>query len=160
MILIFTFIYLLSCSQFLIPIRVPIISIPRYHHVTVHLYSYWLYSLPASSGLWFQAMNCIVHSIMYPYYLLSELGVNLRPIAVYITSLQLIQMFGGLFITGRGIYLGLFAPELPCATVFSAHVVGFLMYLSYAVLFAMFFFERYSKPKTAGAAKGKAKKQE
>lgn len=118
------------------------------HHATVSPYSYWLYTLRASTGIIFQAMNCTVHSIMYFYYLLSDLGVNVRPVAIYITTLQILQMVAGTAVCAWGVYQHLVLGDTSCPTPLRAHAWGLAMYLLYFVLFADFFIKRYIK-KTA-----------
>ena len=68
-----------------------------YHYVTVAMYT-WFGGMDRSSvGHWFYAMNYGVHSIMYTYFTLKAMGVQLPSmVASTITSLQLCQFFMGL----------------------------------------------------------------
>lgn len=49
-----------------------VLSVDRYHHVTVLLYTWFSYSA-RNPGLYFIAMNYTVHAVMYSYYFLMEL---------------------------------------------------------------------------------------
>ena len=77
---------------------------PRYHHVTVLLYSLNLAEYQSRQpnhsnvGNWYSGVNFFVHAIMYTYYALRAAGVRVpRPIAMSITTVQIAQMVGGLW---------------------------------------------------------------
>ena len=54
-------------------------------------------------GLWFSAMNYLVHSIMYAYFAATSVSQSwrraVRPYAIFITLLQLAQMVVGIVVT-------------------------------------------------------------
>ena len=54
-----------------------------------------------SQGIWFAAMNLSVHSIMYFYYFMGAVGLRkvVRPFAPLITTIQILQMVGGIAVT-------------------------------------------------------------
>lgn len=85
---------------FLIGKKAPLIFLHWYHHITVLLYCWHSYAVRIPSGIWFAAMNYFVHAIMYFYFGMTQLGPRYRkivkPYAQLITTLQLSQMGVGL----------------------------------------------------------------
>ena len=133
-----------------------------YHHVTVLIYCWYNYCLLIRTGQWFIAMNYVVHAIMYGYYALRISRLVKLPIWVnmVITLLQLAQMVVGVLIN---IYVCLrVQTDWECdgrveKTYFYV-CMSFIMYFSYFVLFAHFFYSAYFKKpeskrtrKTSGA---------
>lgn len=73
-----------------------------FHHVTTFLFAWHAYAVGSSALYFAAALNYTVHVIMYFYFALSELGFKkvVRPFAVYITTIQILQMiFGTLWIS-------------------------------------------------------------
>lgn len=87
-------------------------------------------------------MNVIVHLFMYSYYALHAIGIHPPTrVSMIITTLQILQMAGGIYILSRaraqhqaGNYC-----EVPKSVIDS----GFLMYSSYLALFVHFFLKSY-----------------
>ncbi|CAG0881697.1 unnamed protein product [Cyprideis torosa] len=118
-------------------------SLPyRYHHVTVLLYTWYSFAEYIAPGRWFICMNYMVHSLMYSYYALKALKFKVpRWISMVITISQLSQML-------VGCYVNYFAYNMKmtsdgCCTTFDNIKVSILMYASYFVLFARFFYINY-----------------
>ena len=129
---------------FLIFKKSPLTFLHVYHHVTVALYA-WFGGIDRSSiGHWFGAMNFGVHSVMYTYFMLKSLGVNLPLVfARSITILQLSQFFMGLLcivVVAMRLWQG-----KECNTTETSTIVGLIIYGSYLVLFLKFFYHRYVK---------------
>ncbi|KEG08311.1 putative fatty acid elongase [Trypanosoma grayi] len=131
-----------------------------YHHVTVLLFSWHTYCVGSSSYIWVAAMNYSVHSIMYLYFALAAMGHKrlVRPLAPYITIMQILQMVMGCFVSvyamkesydGRG-----------CGMTWSNMRIQLLMYTSYLYLFSEMFVKAYIFPpkRPAVASNGSAKK--
>ncbi|KAJ7987538.1 hypothetical protein DPEC_G00327530 [Dallia pectoralis] len=101
-------------------------------------------------------MNYLVHSLMYTYYAARAWGYRVpRPFAMVITATQIVQMVMGLAVLGLVYH---WKHEVRCPSYVDNIVWGSLMYLSYLVLFASFFYKSYLK----GAAErvdGKAKSE-
>lgn len=116
-----------------------IILLHWYHHVTVLLFVWWMgHHNVGSAGCIFAGMNLFVHWIMYGYYALGSIGVRL-PFPIVITILQILQMIVGTLVV---------LLTIRCSDHMSTTVAGLVMYASYAVLFTLFFVQRYlSKPK-------------
>lgn len=69
-----------------------------FHHVTTFLYAWHAYSVGSSALNFAAALNYSVHTIMYFYFGLTEMGFKsvVRPFARYITLLQIAQMVTGM----------------------------------------------------------------
>ena len=154
-------------TVFLVLRKKDVIFLHWYHHITVLLFCWETLQVNPSYGFWFCAMNYTVHAIMYSYYFLMGIGVTrrlVRPIAPLITSMQILQMVGGIVvIVVAGMYCDgktIFAdPRTSVASLLrdpaeslrlfggvglaSNFVHGFVMYLSYLILFINFFYQTY-----------------
>nr|CCC49085.1 putative long chain fatty acyl elongase [Trypanosoma vivax Y486] len=142
-------------TVFLVLQKKPVIFLHWYHHLTVMLFCWHAGYTFNPSGLWFAAMNYSVHSVMYFYYFACACGYRrvVRPVAPFITTLQILQMVVGTFIV--------------CYTAFHQHIsgrgcgvdpinirIGLVMYLSYLFLFVMFFFGAYSRQRPSKSVTG------
>ncbi|KAA8581265.1 hypothetical protein FQN60_002846, partial [Etheostoma spectabile] len=112
-----------------------------YHHITVLLYSWYSYKDQVAGGGWFMTMNYVVHSLMYTYYAARAAGLRVpRPCAMVITATQILQMVMGLAVLGLVYH---WMHDVHCPSNVDNVAWGFLMYLSYLVLFALFFYDTY-----------------
>eukprot|EP00040_Diaphanoeca_grandis_P027365 m.155661 g.155661 ORF g.155661 m.155661 type:complete len:314 (+) comp30948_c0_seq1:168-1109(+) len=138
----------LGDTFFLVIQKKKVIFLHWFHHVTVLLYCWHAFVLRSSTGFWFVTMNFTVHSIMYTYYLLSILGMRqaVRRVAPIITSMQLIQMFVGCFVTVYSARQYSNHGADACHVNPSNFKMGLGMYFSYLVLFAKFFYNLYLAP--------------
>lgn len=48
--------------------RRPLTTLHVWHHISVLLYCWHAYATRIGTGLWFAAMNYLVHSVMYAYF--------------------------------------------------------------------------------------------
>ncbi|KAH9597851.1 ELO family [Trypanosoma melophagium] len=136
-----------------------------YHHVTVLLFSWHTYCVGSSAYIWVAAMNYSVHSIMYLYFALAALGYKrmVRPLAPYITLMQISQMVMGCFVTMYAMKESYGAKEnggRGCGMTWSNMRIQLLMYASYLYLFSEMFVkahvfppQRPAAPVTNGSAK-------
>jgi len=135
-----------------------------YHHMTT-LMSWWvMYSWYEPVQQWYVVMNSFVHSFMYSYYALKSMKVPLpRPLAMGITTIQLLQMLGALVVNVYTVWAMYFngTPEnCPHRNWFGLKV-SFAIYVPYSILFAKLFLDSYiTKPKMKGASAGVQKKKE
>ena len=99
-------------------------------------------------------MNYIVHFIMYAYYAIRANGQIPIPKFVNkcVTIIQLSQMVLG--VVFNAITIRAFLKGITCGTDTFKIQVSILIYVSYGVLFANFFYQTYLKPKGRGQAKG------
>lgn len=87
-------------------------------------------------------MNFFVHSLMYTYYAVKVANIHVpRQISLTITTLQIAQMFVGLFVNYRALQLKLLG--LPCDASLAVLLTGFSLYGLFAVLFINFFIYTY-----------------
>ncbi|XP_035516981.1 elongation of very long chain fatty acids protein 6-like [Morone saxatilis] len=131
----------LGDTVFIVLRKQRLIFLHWYHHITVLLYSWYSYKDQVAGGGWFMTMNYLVHSLMYTYYAARAASVRVpRPFAMVITATQIMQMVMGLTVLGL-VYRWMH--EVRCPSYMDNIVWGSLMYLSYLVLFAMFFYNTY-----------------
>ena len=110
--------------------------------MTVLLYCWYTFTDYTSSSQWFSAMNYSVHAIMYSYYMLRAMGWRVpRWAAMTITFLQLVQMVVGCALNCYVYFVKQQGVE--CRVSDGNVKVAFLMYFSYFVLFARFFYSAY-----------------
>eukprot|EP00918_Siedleckia_nematoides_P088506 GHVU01194555.1.p1 GENE.GHVU01194555.1~~GHVU01194555.1.p1 ORF type:complete len:384 (-),score=58.48 GHVU01194555.1:431-1582(-) len=128
-----------------------------YHHLTVLLYTWDAYAHEQPPGLYFIAMNYTVHAIMYFYYYLQATKRRPPSWAMIVTTLQITQMFIGIFITACGLYYAFNFPfttfmmpeqvreplKMGCYISKGNLYVGCTMYGTYLYLFAEFFVKKY-----------------
>jgi hypothetical protein len=103
-------------------------------------------------------MNFTVHSIMYFYYCMAAVGYFhvVRPFASFITTIQILQMVGGMTVLARVGHQINTVGKGSCAVVPANYKLGLAMYSSYFCLFAGLFFNKYCRP---GSGKGKGGKR-
>ena len=136
----------LGDTIFIVLRKTPLNFLHWYHHVTVLLYSWFSASRGAALGHWFGAMNFTVHSIMYTYYAIRASGIRVPSVvARTITGLQLSQMFVGLMVCL--IAFNARNSNISCNIAYSVIYYGLIVYGSYFVLFANFYYQRYCHSK-------------
>lgn len=136
-------------TYFIVLRKQKLIFLHWYHHITVFIYCWFSYGYMTNPQQWFISMNYFVHSIMYLYYAIRASSIYRPPIWVniFITSLQLLQMVIGVYVNVYVFVNMKFSPGWYCdgeiettnVYVYSA----FVMYASYFVLFANFFYSSY-----------------
>ncbi|KAI6656438.1 Elongation of very long chain fatty acids protein 3 [Oopsacas minuta] len=131
-------------TVFLVLRKREVIFLHWYHHITVLIFTCYLFKDEIALGHYFGVMNYWVHTCMYSYYAYCASGRRLPGfISKLVTRLQLLQMFGGLFFTFSS-YYGLKSGIYPnCMFNDRAFWVAMGIYGSYAVLFANFYIQRY-----------------
>lgn len=141
-------------TVFIVLRKQPLIFLHWYHHMTtlaICMYAHYEYIGP---GRWYMVMNYFVHSIMYSYYALKALKIRVpNMIAMLITTLQILQMMVGTAITTMALLYR--SQGLPCQMSNGCAAVSLVIYISYFVLFAHFFYGRYiAKPSSVTKPKG------
>ncbi|KFM74513.1 Elongation of very long chain fatty acids protein 6, partial [Stegodyphus mimosarum] len=90
-------------------------------------------------------MNYFAHSLMYTYYAMRAMRIKMpRFVAIIITTSQILQMVAGCFVSYFG-YLTRRNGEF-CQLPDNIANYALLMYFSYFVLFARFFYNTYITP--------------
>ncbi|XP_015238966.1 elongation of very long chain fatty acids protein 6-like [Cyprinodon tularosa] len=133
----------LGDTAFIILRKQRLIFLHWYHHITVLIYSWFSYKDQVAGGGWFMTMNYMVHSIMYTYYAARAAGLQVpRLCAMIITAAQILQMAMGLTVLGLVYH---WIHDVHCPSNMDNIMWGSLMYFSYLVLFASFFYNNYLK---------------
>nr|XP_002740723.1 PREDICTED: elongation of very long chain fatty acids protein 6-like [Saccoglossus kowalevskii] len=113
-----------------------------YHHVTVLIYVCYSATDRTSTGYWFMLLNFMVHSVMYSYYAFRAARIRLpKIIPMSITAMQLLQMIGGCAVQHHVNYS--LNHGYDCQVTSRNNFLGSLMYGSYLLLFAQFFYKAY-----------------
>lgn len=147
-------VYELGDTIFIVLRKQPLIFLHWYHHVTVLIYCWYSYPERTAVGRWFMVMNYMVHSIMYSYYALKAMRFNVpKWISMFITFSQLLQMVIGCLVNVWAYQIkneGTF-----CNVSYDNIKYSLIMYASYFILFAHFFYSAYlsGKPKSSKAGK-------
>ena len=128
---------------FIVARKTPLMFLHWYHHITVSLYTWYNGGrLTDSVGLWFTAMNLLVHSVMYTYYVFKAAGVRVpKFVAQLVTMLQICQFTAGLLCILIAWYN--YQNGYECYTSWEFISSGLVLYGSYLVLFLFFFYNRY-----------------
>lgn len=138
-------------TLFLVVQKKPIIFLHWYHHVTVMLFCWQGLIIDVLPCLYFMTMNFIVHGVMYPYYFFMSLSpitrAMVKPIALPLTALQIMQMIAGCGTMLIAIYWHFTGRNCPINHANTQ--LALVMYGSYFYLFAQLFANRHVK----GAAK-------
>lgn len=138
--------YELGDTVFIILRKQPLIFLHWYHHVTVMIYSWYTYAYFYAPGRWFAAINCVVHSLMYTYYCCRALRFRMpRWVNICITTSQILQMLFGIYVNISAYWVLKRGDN--CHITYDNIKYSLLMYLSYFILFAHFFYNAYLKPK-------------
>merc|ERR1711871_53584 len=151
---------------FIVVNKKPLIFLHWYHHITVLLFCWHSYVTEAAYGSYFIAMNYSVHAIMYAYYGLQAAQQLSKSYPAHnITTIQILQMFGGTFIVSMGAYYRFYGGEIypvgTCNNIESNLLFGGIIYTTYLYLFVEFAFKRFilkSPAKTPG--NGRSEKKE
>lgn len=109
-----------------------------YHHIATLMYCWDGYVVQNQGGAIFTGMNLCVHTFMYLYYAATFFGRLPNYLRAVITSLQLIQMVIGTYVT---------IAHLNCLDITDSQRVNSMwamgMYISYFILFAKLFVDQY-----------------
>lgn len=149
---IFSKLFELFDTLFLILKRRNVRLLQWYHHVTVMLFCWLALATEYAPGMWFAVMNYTVHSVMYMYFAVAEQFPSLRPrlrkISPFITLMQTSQMVFGLIVNACAVYLHVTRPG-ECHIVQYTIYASIVMYFSYFILFAKLFYDSVIKSKKA-----------
>nr|XP_027194467.1 elongation of very long chain fatty acids protein 6-like [Dermatophagoides pteronyssinus] len=127
---------------FIVLRRQKLIFLHWYHHATVLIFTWYCYADETSVARWYVYMNFFVHAMMYSYYAIRALGIRLpKPLAMTITSAQIVQMIIGSIVTFYAYYIRVSGRE--CGISMDRLYAGLAIYISYLMLFANFFIKSY-----------------
>ncbi|CAM4712632.1 hypothetical protein PO909_012314 [Leuciscus waleckii] len=133
----------LGDTVFIVLRKQRLIFLHWYHHITVLLYSWYSYKDHVAGGGWFMTINYTVHAFMYSYYTARAAGVRVpKPFAMLITLMQMLQMLAGLSVL---MLVFSWKHHAHCVSTMHNIIYGSAMYLSYLLLFSLFFYNSYLK---------------
>uniref|UniRef100_A0A915JIN9 Elongation of very long chain fatty acids protein n=1 Tax=Romanomermis culicivorax TaxID=13658 RepID=A0A915JIN9_ROMCU len=132
-------------TVFIVLRKRPLVFLHWYHHVSVLVYTWHAYKDHTAAGRWFVYMNYVVHACMYTYYALRSMGYRLpKHLAMALTTMQILQMVLGCLVAATVYYVKL-NEITPCQQTFESLYFSFVIYSTYFVLFAHFFYNTYMK---------------
>ncbi|CAG2110178.1 unnamed protein product, partial [Medioppia subpectinata] len=136
-------------TLFIVLRKQKLITLHWVHHVLTLTYSWYVIGDVPATARWMVNMNFMIHSMMYTYYALRAMRFAIpRVVNITITSLQIAQMFAGLFINYLALHYKL--SGIPCDLSRKVAVFGFSLYFLFFLLFMNFFIRTYilkSSPK-------------
>mmetsp|Transcript_25918 Transcript_25918/g.62513 ORF Transcript_25918/g.62513 Transcript_25918/m.62513 type:complete len:332 (-) Transcript_25918:91-1086(-) len=140
-------------TAFLVLQQKRVIFLHWFHHCTVMLYCWHAYHNRVAPGLWFAAMNFVVHSVMYTYYfaMAAKMSYVATPIAPFITTVQILQMGVGSFVTFSSAKAHSLGGDQACFVDAANYKLGLAMYGSYLILFVGLFSKKYFGKKLVGS---------
>jgi len=149
-------------TVFLVLQKKEVIFLHWFHHTTVLLYCWHATLVTAAPGIWFAAMNYSVHSVMYFYFFMANIGFAkvMQPLAPFITSIQILQMVGGMTCLITVALMQSFGKMSDCNVDPANWKLGLMMYASYFLLFGWLFVQKYLPAKSELAASKPSKAEE
>ncbi|RWS23804.1 elongation of very long chain fatty acids protein 6-like protein [Leptotrombidium deliense] len=120
-----------------------------YHHALTLICCFSFFPSTVGINRWTGTMNYFVHSFMYSYYSAKAMKITFpKLIPMFITTIQILQMFIGLFASVYTVAMkfGGFASQ--CNISKGQSLFVFCGYLSYFILFLNFFINSYFIKKT------------
>ncbi|VDM26656.1 unnamed protein product [Toxocara canis] len=133
----------LGDTYFIVLRKRPLTFLHCYHHIVVIIGAAYGGASHAAHGRFFVTMNYFVHGIMYAYYACASYGLHpSRFIAMFVTTLQIVQMLGGITVNYLVHQIKLHETA-PCQQSMGNIYVGYLIYGSFALLFIKFYINAY-----------------
>jgi len=131
----------------------PVIFLHWYHHMSVLMLSCFIGGRNSPLRRVFANVNSGVHAIMYTYYAAASAGYRApKPVSMSITIIQLLQMVIGVYACIDSLSACNFSEN-------SSAYFSLIIYASYFVLFANFFYQAYfnrSRGKPSGQPSGQS----
>lgn len=122
------------------------------HHTLTLIYSWFVFGDMPSTARWMVNMNLVIHTMMYAYYALAAMRIRMpRQVNITITTLQIAQMFAGLYINVHCLQRKLTGK--PADLSFAVALSGFSLYFLFFALFVNFFIRTYIIPTSTKAMK-------
>lgn len=133
---------------FIVARKQKLIFLHWFHHFLTLTYGFYGFAAMPSVYRPFASMNYSVHSMMYFYYALRAARVHIpKPIAVFITSSQIVQMIVGLLVCVTSLAVKKSGGN--CGSSYNQLYFGLAVYGSFFVLFGNFFLRTYLLPSCA-----------
>ncbi|KHN74736.1 Putative fatty acid elongation protein 4 [Toxocara canis] len=133
----------LGDTLFIVLRKRKLIFLHYYHHVAVLIGAAHAGAEHAAPGRFFISLNYFVHSVMYSYYASTAYGLRpSRTMAMLVTSLQILQMFVGVYIECL-VFDYKARQNLPCQQSYGNITIGLIEFTSFAALFIHFYVKAY-----------------
>ncbi|UXI15882.1 hypothetical protein NH340_JMT01825 [Sarcoptes scabiei] len=135
-------IFELGDTIFIVLRKQKLILLHWFHHILSLIYTWYSYGQNISLGRWFVTMNLVVHSFMYAYYAFRSMQIRIpRQIAMAVTTMQIVQMIFGFYVSAYAFYAKLSGQfcEIPLKTA----TFGFFVYTIFFFMFAKLFVNNY-----------------
>lgn len=126
----------------------PVIFLNYYHHSTVLLASWYAEYSKYTVGYVFTIINACIHSVMYTYYALTEMGYRPNWNKV-LTLAQISQMVIGIVVNVVWAIIYFTHGNCHCENPTAMLLMVSVMYGTYLVLFVQFFIKRYNITRSA-----------
>lgn len=129
-------------TAFIVLRKQKLIFLHWYHHAVTYLFAWYNYAHQVAPCRWFITINFSVHAVMYGYFALRAMKIKVfRSFAMMITLSQIIQMLIGCWVIYWSYKMYLKGNE--CTVTEGTTRAGFIMYISYFILFSKFFYDSY-----------------
>ena len=122
--------------------------IHSFHHSSVLLLTWFLFTGKASIGPAFVALNYLVHVMLYAYYVAASLPATLKTAkkcGPIVTAAQIIQMVFGFMISLKVLIIK-FIGSKSCNTSASGALFALVIYSTYLVMFSCLWVALYGMP--------------
>ncbi|CAJ0579514.1 unnamed protein product, partial [Mesorhabditis spiculigera] len=138
----------LGDTAFLVLRKRPVIFMHWFHHALTFVYAELTYSEMQAWARWSLALNLTVHTVMYTYFGIRALKIQLpRPLAKFITTIQIVQFVISCWIFGHAIVMK-YTESRACDASWNVLAIGGVMYVIYLYLFSEFFYNAYIKKRS------------
>ena len=139
-------------TMFIVLRKRKLINLHWIHHTLTLIYSWFVFGDMPSTARWMVNMNLVIHSMMYTYFALAAMRIRIpRQVNITITTLQIAQMFVGLYINIDCLQRKLTGE--PADLSFAVALSGFSLYFLFFTLFVNFFIRSYIIPTSTKAMK-------
>jgi len=144
-------------TLFLVLRKRPVEKLHLFHHAS-YIVACWGCSVSGLTVQWFMTcLNSFVHWIMYLYFALSGLTDKVKPVAKYITVMQMVQFVFGNFSLGMVHYVYSFYYRYNCSGESAYCVLSTLLTIVYFSLFMTMYQTKYTSGKRGAGGKEKDK---
>lgn len=127
--------------MFIVLRKKKLIFVHWYHHFVTLITAWWGYKNMVIAMGWNAGLNLIIHCFTYSYYTVTAMGIRVpRPLAMLLTTAQMVQMTGFVIITLLIIY---WRDNKFCNFTWPMFFVSWGLYFTLLALFFNFFIKTY-----------------
>ncbi|NXI28422.1 ELOV6 protein, partial [Sterrhoptilus dennistouni] len=131
----------LGDTVFIVLRKKKLIFVHWYHHLLTLILSWYAYKNMTVGMGWNAALNLVIHCFTYSYYTVTALGIRVpRPLAMLLTTAQMVQMTGFVIISILVVY---WKDDKFCDFIWPEFLLSFSLYVTLLALFANFFRKTY-----------------